>query len=216
LKYKITTQKLKTADMKTLAFTIALFGSTLGFSQNNNDKVPAEPIKQSEFSIGLKGGFGHSFIMPYSNYTFNSSWDAGISATYSPWQHFGVGLDALYSQEGGSFIYRDSEIRTTTLNYVRVPVKAIYFFNTYEHDFRPKISIGPTVGFLMSESNSSSANFLDLGANATLGFNYRLARAVWLNADASYYHGFMDVYDSNVENDNNGNIRLDIGISLGF
>ncbi|MES2763756.1 MAG: outer membrane beta-barrel protein [Bacteroidota bacterium] len=207
--------------MKTLAFTIALFGSTICLSQSNNDIVPSEPIKQSEFSLGLKGGFGHSFIIPYSNYTFNSSWDAGISATYSPWQHFGFGLDALYSQEGGAFIYHTNretpkEIRTTTLNYVRVPVKVIYFFNTYEHDFRPKISVGPTVGFLMNEVNASNANFLDVGANATLGFNYRLARAVWFNADASYYQGLTDIYDTNTENDYNGNLRLDLGISLGF
>jgi hypothetical protein len=43
-----------------------------------------------------------------------------------------------------------------------------------------------------------------------------LARAIWFNADASYYHGFIDAYNGNAENDYNGNIRLDLGISLGF
>ncbi|MES2515836.1 MAG: outer membrane beta-barrel protein [Bacteroidota bacterium] len=206
--------------MKTLAFTIALFGSTIAFSQSNNEKIPSEPIKPSSFSIGLKGGFGHSFMMPYSNYAFNSSWDAGISATYAPWKHFGVGLDALYSREGGAFTYGGgefpTEIRTVTLDYVRIPVKAIYFFRSYEHDFRPKISVGPTVGFLTNDQNNTKANFLDVGANATLGFNYRIARAIWVNADASYYQGLTDIYDTNTENDYNGNVRLDIGISLGF
>lgn len=202
--------------MKKLTSLIAIFFTAgIGLSQTNNDKIPADPIKQSIFSIGLKGGFGHSYIMPYSNYTFNSSWDAGIAAVYAPWAHWGIGLDATYSSEGGSFNYTD-RVLTTKLDYIRVPVKAIYFFRTYERDFRPKITLGPTVGFLTGQTNTTNANFLDLGANVTAGFNYRLLRAVWLNADVSYYQGFLDAYPSNSLTDLNGNVRLDLGICLGF
>ncbi len=202
--------------MKNLKLIIAgLFVTGACFSQSNNDKIPAEPIKQSTFSIGLKGGFGHSYIMPYSDYAFNSSWDAGIAATYSPWAHWGIGLDAVYSSEGGSFNYLNG-VSTIKLDYVRIPVKAIYFFRTYDKDFRPKITLGPKVGFLVNETNSTNANFLDLGANVTAGFNYRLLRAVWLNADISYYQGFIDTYQNNSEKDLNGNVRLDLGINVGF
>jgi outer membrane protein W len=201
--------------MKTLTLITALLTVGICAAQTNNDKIPAEPIKQAPFSIGLKGGFGHSYIMPYSNYTFNSSWDAGIAATYAPWKHWGIGLDATYSSEGASFNYMDN-VLTTKLDYVRVPVKAIYFFKTYENDFRPKITLGPTVGFLVNQTNTTNANFLDLGGNVTLGFNYRLLRAVWLNADVSYYQGFLDAYPGNRETDLNGNIRLDLGICVGF
>lgn len=201
--------------MKTFTLIAALFTAGICSAQTNNDKIPADPIKQAPFSVGLKGGFGQSYIMPYSNYTFNSSWDAGISATYSPWAHWGIGLDAVYSSEGGSFNYMD-QISTIKLDYVRIPVKAIYFFRTYEKDFRPKITLGPKVGFLVNETNSTNANFLDLGANLTAGFNYRLLRAVWLNADVSYYQGFIDTYKSNSVTDLNGNVRLDLGICVGF
>ncbi len=201
--------------MKSFAFISACLFSVIGFSQTNNNIIPSEPIKPAPFSIGIKGGYGHSFIMPYSDYAYNSSWDGGISFIYAPWKHFGVGLDALYSSEGASFKISD-DIQSVQLNYIRVPVKAIYFFRDYEKDFRPKIAIGPTIGFLMNESNNGQASFLDVGANASLGFNYRLARAIWFNADASYYNGFTDIYSGNTLYDFNGNIRLDLGISFGF
>ncbi len=201
--------------MKILTLTAALLITVIANAQTNNDKIPAEPIKQSIFSIGLKGSFGHSYIMPYKDYTFNSSWNAGIAATYAPWAHWGLGLDAIYSSEGASFNYMD-DVLTTKLDYVRVPVKAIYFFRTYEKDFRPKVTLGPSVGFLVNQTNTANANFIDLGANVTAGFNYRLLRAVWLNADLSYYQGFLDAYSGNNETDLNGNVRLDLGICVGF
>ena len=80
--------------MKILTLTAALLIIVIGNAQTNNDKIPAEPIKQSIFSIGLKGGFGHSYIMPYKDYTFNSSWNAGIAATYAPWALGGRGREA--------------------------------------------------------------------------------------------------------------------------
>ncbi len=209
--------------MKHLLTTITLIASSLAaFSQDNNNKIetPA-PIEQSKFSIGLKGGFGHSFIMPYRNYIFCPSWDAGISAIYAPGTHWGIGLDALYSMEGAKFEYLDPVSgngydRQVTLDYVRIPVKAIYFFRDYDKDFRPKVSLGPSLGILVGEVNSTNARSIDLGGKFTAGFNYRVARAIWINVDASYYQGFMDVYSGNSENDLNGNVRLDAGINFGF
>lgn len=209
--------------MKKVFLTLALVTiSILGHSQNNSKVIPPEPIEQSKFSIGVIGGFGHSFLMPYSNTAFCPSWNAGISAIYSPWQHWGVGLDALYSAEGAKFYYQNGASDQSDLtihrelDYVRVPVKVIYFFRTYEKDFRPKVSLGPTLGVLVNEKNSSNASSVDLGANLTLGFNYRIARAIWINVDANYYQGFLDTYSGNSETDLNGNIRLNAGINFGF
>lgn len=202
--------------MKKLTIALsALFISLTAVSQNNNAIVPSEPIRQSNFSLGVKGGFGHSFIAPYSNYKFNPTWNAGLSAVVSPWAHWGIGLDANYSSEGATFNVSDKEINYT-LDYIRVPLKAIYFFRTYENDFRPKVTLGPTLGFLVNETNSSNAASFDFGANASLGFNYRLIRAVWLTADINYFQGFTDVYSDNSEKDLNGNVRLDLGVSFGF
>ncbi|MES2680494.1 MAG: porin family protein [Bacteroidota bacterium] len=202
--------------MKKISLTLALaFGTLMSVAQNNNTIVPPDPIQQSNFSIGVTGGYGHSFLVPYRNYAFNSSWNAGIAAVYSPWVHWGVGIDALYSSEGSTFTSGDLRYKTT-LGYVRVPLKAVYYFNKYENDFRPKVSLGPTLGFLVNEDNTSDASSFDLGANLSAGFNYRLLRAVWLSAEASYYQGFLDVYKENTVTDLNGNIRANIGLHFGF
>src|ERR1700745_4254681 len=90
--------------MKKLTILLAFVTiSLLGYAQSNSEKIPPEPIERSSFSIGAIGGFGHSFIMPYDNNVFCPSWDAGISAIYSPWKHWGVGMDLLYSVEGAKF-----------------------------------------------------------------------------------------------------------------
>ncbi len=201
--------------MKKLVFIIALIsGSFVSFSQNNAI-IPEKPIEESKFSFGIKGGFGHSFIEPYSNTEFTPSWDAGLSAVFSPFVHWGFGIDAVYSTEGAKFSNGENSY-LTRLNYVRIPVKAIYFFNKYEYDFRPKVGIGPTVGFLTNGSENTGFKKTDLGATITAGFNYRLMRAVWLNIDASYYQGLMDSYKYNSETDLNGNVRANVGISVGF
>jgi len=209
--------------MKKITLLIALASTTLiGYSQDNNAKIDSpDPVKTSPFSIGFKGGFGHSFQVPYSNTVFCPSWDAGISAIYSLREHWGVGLDLLYSKEGVKFKYTNpvTKQENTThveLDYVRIPGSIIYFFGTYANDFRPKVAIGPSLGILVSEKNSVNAASIDLGAQATLGFNYRLAKAIWLNVDATYYQGFLDVYSNNNDNDWNGNVRLNAGVNFGF
>lgn len=209
--------------MKKIFFIILLACTALaGYAQTNNNSIKMpEPIVQSKFSIGVDGGFGHSFLMPYSNEVFRPSWNAGISAIYAPMQHFGVGLGVNYSVEGAKFKYNNAVTNTdytvqTELDYVRVPLKAIYFFKTYESDFRPKVSIGPTFGVLVGETNSVNARSIDIGANATIGFNYRLARAIHLNVDANYYQGFLDTYSGNSDNDLNSNIRLQVGLHFGL
>lgn len=208
--------------MKTLTLIIAFSALSLaGYSQNNNQVTPPDPIEQSNFSLGVKGGFGHSTIMPYKNTTFCPSWDAGLTAVYSPWQHWGVEADVLWSEEGINFKYTNPETQThytsqVYLDYIRVPLKAVYFFRSYDKDFRPKVQLGPTMGFLVNQVNSRGAASFDLGANATIGFNYRIARAVWINVDATYYQGFLDTYKHNTDTDLNANLRLDAGVCVGF
>jgi hypothetical protein len=209
---------------KILLFLNCIAISYFSFSQNNNKIDPPVPAEPSVFSIGPQGGFGHSWIHSSAEGTrFQPSWDAGISAVYSPWEHWGFELDARYSVEGRKIereVKQGDVIKTITsvtqLNYLRIPIKGVYFFRTYEHDFRPKITLGPSIGFLTGEINSVGANTVDFGVNASLGFNYRLVRAIWLTADVNYYQGFVDVYDNTSDRELNGNIRLDLGVSFGF
>ena len=202
--------------MKRIHIIIACISASIGsYAQTNIDIIPPQPIEQSKFSIGVKGAFGHSFLMPYSDPSFLPSRDAGLSAIFSPYKHLGFGIDATYSREGVKF-ETPEYTSTTELKYVRLPVKVIYFFRDYDKDFRPKIAIGPTIGFLTNKGDNSAYNTTDVGVNASLGFNYRLLRAVWLNIDASYYQGLTDIYKSNNERDLNGNARLNLGLSFGF
>lgn len=202
--------------MKKLTLLLALVsGSFMSQAQNNNDIIPPKPIEESKFSFGVKGGFGHSFIIPYSNYQFMPSWNAGLSAVYSPFVHWGFGLDVAYSEEGMKL--QDSEgTSEISLNYLRLPLKGIYFFRPYEADFRPKIALAPTFGFLLNGSDHPAYTTFDFGGSATLGFNYRLVRAIWLSVDATYYQSVTDHLIGNGVNDLNGNARLDIGLNFGF
>ncbi len=200
--------------MKKIILLALLTFSGKGLAQNNAI-IPVQPIEQSKFSIGIKGAFGHSFIIPYRHYSFNPSWDAGLSAVYSPWVHWGIGMDATYSAEG-STLTKGDVIYTAELDYIRVPLKAIYFFNSYENDLRPKITFGPSMGFLVNESHGLDGSSFDLGANVSAGVNYRLMRAVWLSAEMNYYQGFLDVNTLNSDNEWNGNVRLNLGLSFGF
>jgi hypothetical protein len=203
--------------MKKIILLASLFSSLISFSQNNNGLDPPVPAEQSVFSIGPQGGFGHTFITPYKGARFQPSWDAGVAAIYAPGVHWGVQLDIRYSAEGCKI--EDLENKSTNaifLRYVRVPLKAVYFFNRYEDDFRPKITLGPSIGFLNEQVNSIGAKSVDFGANASIGFHYRLVRAIWFTADVNYYQGFTDVYETTTEREMNGNLRLDMGLMFGF
>jgi hypothetical protein len=208
---------------KILLFLSCIASPYFSFSQNNKIDPPV-PAEQSSFSLGPQGGFGHSFIHSSTESSiFQPSWDAGISAVYSPWVHWGFELDARYSVEGRRIekkvIHGDvtnTVVSVTQLDYFRIPLKGVYFFRTYEHDFRPKITLGPSIGFLTNQINSVGAKSVDFGVNGSLGFNYRLVRAIWLTADVNYYQGFIDIYDNTAERELNGNIRLDLGVSFGF
>lgn len=203
--------------MKKIILLISSIITSVSFAQNNNNLDPPVPVKQSVFSLGAQGGFGHSYITNISNKKFQPSWDAGIVAIYSPGAHWGAELDIRYSAEGVKYENPSTNRENTIfLRYIRIPLKAAYFFRKYENDFRPKIALGPVVGVLNEEVNSVGANTVDFGLNASLGFHYRIVRAIWFTGDINYYQGLLDTYDATPANELNGNIRLDLGLSFGF
>ncbi len=187
-----------------------LLANTFAYSQD------ALTPKTSKFSIGPTVGFGHSYIMPYHS-EFFPSWNVGLTSTYAPYEHFGIGLDVRYSAEGARLKIEDGT-RTSEINYIRVPVKAIIFFRSYEDDFRPKLTVGPSFGFMVSESDPYDAKVwpFDAGVNASLGFNYRLKSAIWLNTDINFYQGLTDVRKESGVQERNGNIGLNLGIAFGL
>jgi len=116
-----------------------------------------------------------------------------------------------------------------SLHYIRVPIKFAYFFGDYANDFRPKFTIGPSIGFFLddrldvsgdgdrstvaSNFDKDDINNVDFGGQATIGFNYKLAERVWLNVDGYYYQGLSRINDFNQYNANFG---LRAGVAFGL
>jgi hypothetical protein len=57
---------------------------------------------------------------------------------------------------------------------------------------------------------------VDLGVNASAGFNYRLVDRTWLNVDLNYYHGLTDIIEAAAIDQKNRNVGLNVGVSFGI
>ncbi len=182
---------------------------------------------QSKFSIGPNAGVGSSWITNSTAYANSKlSGDAGISMVYSAAEHFGIGADVKYAFEGAKTDATDPV--SLNLNYIRVPLKAIYFFNKYGDRLRPKVSIGPSFGFLgtaKTETDNgtktdvkSNFNSFDFGVAAAAGVNYKLVSSTWLHIDLNYLHGISDIRKNDNVGDgvHNRNVRLNVGVNFGI
>jgi outer membrane protein W len=185
--------------------------------------------KAQTFSIGPTAGFGHSWISNTNgDGKFNPAWNAGVSLIYSTQSNFGIGADIKYSAEGNK-IEKPDVTHVINTNYVRVPVKLIYFFGRPGSAVRPKISAGPTFGFLTSASEATTIsdekvktditdnvrNF-DFGVNAAAGVNFRIAQRTWLNTDLAFYQGLTDINKNNGRTQHNGNLGVNVGLLFGL
>lgn len=200
----------------------ALFTSlTASFAQTDIERT---------FTIGPAVGFGHSYMqnVGYDAY-FKPSFSGGVTMNYSQWEHIGLSADVLYSLEGGKYRTSQESDIDISLHYLRVPVKFAYFFGDLENRFRPKITIGPSFGFLIDESTDISGDerqvnsnltrdheTLDLGGTGSLGFNYRVGERVWINTDLYYYQGFTEVDNIPNLHHYNSNMGLRVGVAFGL
>lgn len=80
------------------------------------------------------------------NTSFQPGLNVGLIYNYSKHEHFGFGTGIRYSQEGAKL---DGIDGYTKLNYLRIPLKFQYFFGEMDDRFRPKVYVGPSVGFLL-------------------------------------------------------------------
>ena len=194
--------------------------------------------KAQNISIGPTAGFGHSWISGLDlEGKFNAAWNGGLSLIYSTQTNFGIGMDIKYSSEGNKVTYIGEGIpeeplttvtRTVDANYIRVPLKLIYFFGKYGSAVRPKIYAGPSFGFFTggevveevgeskfrSDTKDNIKNF-DLGVTAAAGLNFRLAPRTWLNTDLAFYQGFSDI-SKDGSTQHNGNVGINVGLLVGL
>lgn len=178
---------------------------------------------QLNISVGPNAGFGHTWISGAGDNGYQPAGNFGLALVYSHNNHVGLGVDLKYSIEGGKKEFANTESKTR-LNYVRIPVKAIYFFRDYGASLRPKISLGPSLGFLVGGKNKVGStetdvkdrfNTFDVGLLANAGLHYNLVTNTWLHFDVNYYHGFSDISEA-AEKNKNRNIGVNLGVAFGI
>jgi len=180
-------------------------------------------------SIGPTLGYNHAWLSDIDNGSARPSFNGGITFNHSILQSAGIGFEVRYSQEGAKTKI-GGQTFTSELNYLRIPLKFVYYFGKLEDNFRPKIFAGPSFAFLIggksqtqvggtTVSVNSKDNFesFDFGLQAGTGFNYRLAELVWLNFDVAYTHGFLNLTgDRNPVESKNRLVNANLGVAFGF
>ncbi|MBC7451553.1 MAG: PorT family protein [Cytophagales bacterium] len=196
-------------------------------------------VNAQRTSIGVTGGVGTAWMSDISqDVTFNPAWNLGGTLVYSTANHWGFGVDVKYSREGVRFTYPGfppfgSQTWSTKVgsDYIRVPLRAIYFFKTDDKSFRPNISVGPSFGFLTGgtvrtyDGNDNligkslvkdSFNAFDFGVQGTLGASFMVSDGVWFSADLAYYHGLIQQNKTGSSNMMNRNLGLNLGLRFGI
>ena len=195
-------------------------------------------VKAQNVSFGPIAGFNHSWITgtSQSDREFNAGFTVGARLTYSIDPHWAIGADAVFSNEGfraKNMISQTQFTNNTDLNYIRIPLKATYFFGELGDKLRPKLYLGPSLGFLVggkteletrnmttgatiNTKTNSRDNYksFDAGAIIGTGFNYRIGSSTWLNFDLSYTNGFMDISKSVSTWNSNRNFGVGLGVTF--
>ncbi len=186
-------------------------------------------LNAQNLSFGPSAGFGGTWISGLPNSKSRAAGNVGVALTYSSAPHFGIGSELKYSIEGGNSKVGSTDIETR-LDYIRVPLKLIYFFGDFGDKLRPKVAIGPSFGFLVGGNRETSNNnmvtsktnatdlfkTLDVGIGASAGINYRLVKNTWFVADVNYYNGLTNINQTGTANNKNRNIGLNIGVNFGI
>lgn len=179
---------------------------------------------QKNVAIGPIAGFGHSSLSGEGDNKYKPYGEFGAQLIYSTNSHLGLGANLQYSIEGGKKEF-GSTTYETRLNYLRIPVKLIYFFNDYGDKIRPKISAGPSLGLLLGGKQTIGSlesgvkdDFKkgDIGIVVSAGLNYRLIPNTWLTLDLDYYNGFADVSKTDAQTNHNRNIGIHLGLAFGI
>lgn len=221
-------------------YLLGSFMMIMGFAANAQNNSAAQ-----KFSLGPQAGVGSTWIDNFGNDKQGKlHGNFGVSMIYSAIDNFGIGLDVKYSLEGGKTQSTASLLGNTftateevNLNYLRLPLKAMFFFGKYGNSVRPKIAVGPSFGFLLggkttsetknasgaivSESSVNSADHFksfDFGLHGAAGINYRLVDRTWLVAEVAYNHGLSDIAKENTHTEklHNRNFAVNLGVNFGL
>ncbi len=184
--------------------------------------------QNQNLSMGISGGFGHSWTnADGGNKRFHATYNIGGKMVYSFDSRWGVSADLRYSSEGATVGADTDNKLVVRANYIRLPLQGIYFFGQLGDRVRPKVSLGPSFGFLVGgkiksyeggqkTTEAKTSDFVesfDLGATVAGGLNFRLAPGTWLNAELAYYLGLLNV-SKTAGDAKNRNLALNVGITF--
>ncbi len=185
-------------------------------------------FSQSTLSFGPAVGANYSWVSEMDDNAMERKWGAlaGLQLTYSNVNNWGIGLGAFYSREGVKQDVAGAQVKTE-LNYIRVPLKGIIFFRDLGDQFRPKIFVGPTFGYLTGGETEFKPNgeviinnsrdvfdHWDVGLLGGLGINIRMSEMMWFNFDAGYTYGLTNLTDGG--DASNRNVHTTVGLAFGL
>lgn len=189
----------------TYVFLFVLLATINNFAQN--------------LSIGPIIGLNYSKFSPNETSAFKPGFNGGVFLNYSTKTNFGFNGSLIYSQLGADVKNSENYLR---LNYLQLPVNLVYYFGEgmRKGSFRPKIFLGPYLGYLISaktpgftnEQTLKLMNEIDFGVNLGAGFNMAIRSKTWLNVELKYGHGLSIVpiqFD-----DKNRALSLNVGLSF--
>lgn len=154
----------------------------------------------------------------------------GATIIYNTDGKLGFSGDVLFSSEGTD--YSNTTIQPTSKTkfnseYIRVPLKAIYYFNAYRNKIRPSVFAGPDIGFLtggkiftrytngyvVREYVNNVFKHYDVGVIAGGGLSFSLGDDLWLNANVAYYQGLVK---QNTAGSKNANLEFNASVTFGL
>lgn len=193
--------------------------------------------KAQNLSLGPISGFNHTWLTgTQSNRVFNPGGTIGGRLTYSFTPSWGVGTDLLFSLEGVR-TKTETSIATTTrdanMHYLRLNPRMIYFFGDLGDRLRPNIYAGTTFGALIGGNTITTVNGysegpsvetktktseiyngFDAGLFAGAGLNYRIGKAIWLNTEATYSNGLVDLTKSDNSWSASRGVAFNVGVTF--
>ncbi len=140
---------------------------------------------------------------------------------YSIKETFGVSAQLTYSQLGANFSTTLPYAGKLKLDYLQIPALAVFYFGhgLRPGTVRPKLFLGPHVGFLLSAKDKNGTkvndiNSFDFGATFGGGLNFALQHQRWVNLDVRYGLGLTDIHKPDNLVWKNGAFSATIGISF--
>jgi len=166
-------------------------------AEKRNQDILKSVLLRLNLGLCLDAGFFDAFLfhgLSVGDAKYNTGYTFGLTTTYSIMQHTGLTVNFLFTREGAE-TSAGTELK---LNYLRLPIYFDYFFNELGEVFRPKIYAGIVPGLRTQaevadvEVDDNFSTF-DLGIGGGIGFNYQITERTWLNVDARYVRGIINI-----------------------